>query len=151
MLSHHIIPDFITQEEREYFLSLIDSEGYVNHKSTITGKSSSLHFLPVEFRGMERISIMKMLPHAEQPWHTDGVNLRRHSVIIHPLTDNYAPLLTKNGEVTSTAIVNTQEEHAVFNNKHVRVNLQIPIDLPFEELMNNKEHQYWDMIESLYQ
>jgi hypothetical protein len=150
LLSHHIIPNFVTDDERSYFLSLADSENFVNHKSTITGKSSALHFLPVYFRGLERISIMKMMPNAVQDWHIDGVNLKRHSVIIHPLSDNYAPLMTVNGEVNTTAIINTQVEHAVFNNDSIRINLQIPIDLPFEILMKNKKHTYWNMIEGLY-
>lgn len=150
MLSHHIIPDFITNEEREYFLSLIDSEDFINHRSTRTGLPSPLNFLPIQFRGLERAFLMKMNPNAEQPWHVDGVNLRRHSVIIHPITENYAPLVTLDGEVTETAIVNTQVEHAVFNNDCVRMNLQIPIDMPFEDLINDRTDENWKLIEGLY-
>lgn len=150
MQSYYEIPNFLTQEERIYFLSLIDTE-FINHKSTKTGKASPLNFLPVEFRGIDRVLLMKMLPNVEQSWHTDGANLKRHSVIIHPITDNYAPLCTREGNTTLTAIVNTQVEHAVFNNDYTRLNLQIPIDLPFEELIENKDNDYWKMIEGLYE
>lgn len=150
MLSYHIIPDFLTLQEHEYFLSLIDSDDFINHKSTRTGLSSPLNFLPIEFRGIDRVLLMKMNPNAEQPWHVDGENLKRNSVIIHPVTKNYAPLVTKEGKVTQTAIVNTQVEHAVFNNENTRLNLQIPIDMPFEELLKNKDNKHWKLIEGLY-
>lgn len=149
MKSYYEIDNFITAAERSYFLSLMDRK-FINHKSTRTGIKSSLNYFPIEFRGINRVSIMKMYPNTEQSWHTDGVNLKRNSLIIHPITDNYAPFSTRHGTTSSTVIVNTQEEHAVFNNEYTRLNLQIPIDLPFEELINNKDNAYWKIIKGLY-
>ena len=150
MQSYYQLPDFLTDIEKEHFLSLIDSPDFINHKSTNTGIASPLNFLPVEFRGIDRVLLMKMYPNAVQDWHTDGVGLRRHSVIIHPLTKDYACAQTNDGEINGTAILNTQAKHAVFNNNTTRMNLQIPIDESFENLIQNKDSKHWKIIERLY-
>ena len=154
LTSYKIIPPFLSAIEIDFFKAQAEEKSaeFINHKSTKTGEPSPLNFLPIEFRGIERVCIMKMLPHSEMPWHTDGTNLKRNTLIIHPLSDDYAPLVTKQGEVTTTALVNTQEEHAVFNNTDSsRLNLQIPLDIDFEELVANKKHKAWEFIERLYQ
>lgn len=79
---------------------------------------------------------MKMDPNTIQDWHTDGVNLKRSTVIIHPLTDNYSPFKSKQGESIQPIIANTQEDHAVFNNNNVRMNLQIPFDVDYNDALD---------------
>jgi hypothetical protein len=144
-----LLDNFVTHEEKVHLLSLVDSEDFIQHKSTKSGKVSPLNFLPIRFRNFERAWIMKMYPGAVQEMHTDGENLGRNVLIIHPLTDNYAPIVTQNGEVTTTAIINTQEYHAVYNNDNVRVNLQIPFPYNFEDIQD-KSHEFWDTIKELY-
>lgn len=144
-----LIDNFVTHEEKNHLLSLVDSEDFIQHKSTKSGKVSPLNFLPIKFRNFERAWIMKMYPRAVQEMHTDGENLGRNVLIIHPLTDNYAPIVTQNGEVTTTAIVNTQEYHAVYNNDNVRVNLQIPFAYNFEDIQD-KSHEFWNIVKELY-
>ena len=136
MRYYKLIDDFITEEERAYLLSLANADDFVQHKSTVSDELSPLMFKPVKFRNFPRASIMKMLPKTIQGMHVDGSNLRRNTLIIHPLTDNYAPIITQAGEVHQTAIINTQEPHAVFNNDNVRVNLQLPFDVDFKDLEN---------------
>lgn len=147
--SYFKIADFVTTEEREYLLSLRESVDFIQHKSTKSGKLSPLNFLPIKFRNFERAWIMKMLPHAEQEMHTDGENLGRNVLTIHPLTDNYAPIVTQDGSVTTTAIVNTQSYHAVYNNESTRINLQIPFPYSWSDIQD-KEHEFWDQIKGLY-
>ena len=91
-----------------------------------------------------------MNPNAKQDWHTDGILLKRNSVIIHPISSNYAHCLTKDGNFNKTAILNTQKEHAVFNNSEIRLNLQIPLDVNFDYLVKNKNCSHWKFIDSLY-
>lgn len=134
MKYYKLIDDFITDEERAHLLSQVDGDGFVQHKSTVSGELSPLMFKPVKFRNFSRASIMKMLPNTTQEMHVDGANLKRNTLIIHPLTSNYAPIVTQAGDVHQTAIVNTQEPHAVFNNDNVRVNLQLPFDVDFVDL-----------------
>lgn len=146
MSSFKIINDFLTYEEVRTYLEMIDDPNFVNHRSTITGEPSPLNFLPVEFRGIERVLLMKMEPHAVQDWHTDGKNLGRNCVIIHPLTDNYAHAETEDGIIEGTAILNTQKRHAVFNNESIRMNLQIPLNVNFDQL-----YECDDLIRGLYE
>jgi hypothetical protein len=143
------IDDFVTVEEREYFFSLLDSDKFVQHRSTKSNKLSPLNFLPVKFRNFDRAWIMKMYPNAVQEMHTDGKNLKRNVLIIHPLSENYAPLVTQDGEVSFTAIINTQENHAVYNNDNIRINLQIPFPYNFEDIQD-KSHEFWDIVKELY-
>lgn len=84
--SYFKIANFVTTEERECLLSLRESDDFIQHKSTKSGKLSPLNFLPIKFRNFERAWIMKMIPHAEQEMHTDGENLGRNVLIIHPLS-----------------------------------------------------------------
>lgn len=143
------IADFVTTEERESLLSLSESDDFIQHRSTKSGKLSPLNFLPVTFRNFDRAWIMKMLPHAEQEMHTDGKNLGRNVLIIHPLTDNYSPIVTQNGNVNTTVIVNTQSYHAVYNNECTRLNLQIPFSYNWKDIQD-KEHEFWNIVKELY-
>lgn len=143
------IEDFVTKDEKDHLLSLTDSDEFITHRSTKTNKVSSLNFLPIKFRNFERAWIMKMYPNAVQEMHTDGKDLGRNVLIIHPLSNNYAPLVTQAGEVTFTAIVNTQEYHAVYNNDNLRVNLQIPFPYSFDEIQD-RNHEFWNIVKELY-
>jgi hypothetical protein len=143
------IKNFITEDERSYLLSLTESPDFVQHRSTKSGELSPLNFLPIKFRKFERAWIMKMLPYAVQEMHTDGENLGRNVLIIHPLSNNYAPVITQNGKVNTTAIINTQSYHAVENNEEIRVNLQIPFPYNFEDIQD-RSHDFWQIVEELY-
>ena len=143
------IDDFVTEDERTYLLSLVESSNFVQHFSTKSGKLSPLNFLPIKFRNFDKAWVMKMYPNAEQEMHTDGENLGRNVLIIHPLSNNYAPVVTQHGEVNTTVVINTQEYHAVYNNNNVRVNLQIPFPYNFEDIQD-QSHEFWNIVKELY-
>ena len=82
---------FVTDEEKNFFLSKIDEDDWIQHRNTKSGTLSPLNFKgPFVFRKHE-VFLMKMYPNAVQDWHTDGVQFKRSTLILHPLTDNYAP------------------------------------------------------------
>lgn len=153
MNAFYKLPNFVTEIERKNLLSKMNDTNFINHKSTKTGRYSPLNFLFINYRGIEKytkVAIMKMLPNAIQDWHRDGKHLKRCSVLIHPLSHNYAPIHTVDGPVCSTGIFNTQSPHAVFNNTSHRLNLQIYIDANFDNLMEDKNSKWWELIWSLY-
>lgn len=129
------IPVFVTQDERAYFLSKITDTDWHQHRSTASGQLSPLQYKRIVYRGIEA-GLMKMDANAIQDWHTDGVNLKRSTVIIHPLTDNYSPFKSKQGESVHPIIADTQQDHAVFNNNNVRMNLQIPFDVDYNDALD---------------
>jgi hypothetical protein len=143
------LKDFVTPEEKSHLLSLAESGEFYVHRSTVSNKISPLNFLSVNFRNFERAWVMKMYPNTKQEMHTDGITLDRNVLIIQPLTDNYAPLITQAGEINFTAVVNTQELHAVYNNNYTRINLQIPFSYTFNEIQD-KKHEFWNIVEGLY-
>ena len=88
-------------------------------------------------KNFERVSLMKMEPNAVQDWHIDG---SRKCVLIYPLTDNYAKGYTRNHDLIESyegvVLLDVTKDHAVFNNEHTRINLQIS----FDEVVYDK---YW--------
>lgn len=143
------IEPFITDEERKYCLSKIDDYDWYQHKSTVSGSKSPLQFKKIEYRGIEA-ALMKMDPNTTQGWHTDGINLKRNTVIIHPLTNNYAPFVSEGGSSTNPIIANTQVKHAVFNNENVRLNLQIPFPDAFYDVHSDKNSVLWKLLNRFY-
>ena len=142
------IEPFLTNDEINEYLSMVDADGWHRHKSTQSGRVSPLQFKAVKFRNIvtnffkpddvENAMIMKMDPNEEMWWHTDGVGKRQTTIIhpIHPSTD-YAPFETRDEgkyyQSSKPIIANTLAEHAVFNNDNVRLNLQIPFNIEFED------------------
>lgn len=145
-----ILKDFLLKTEKKYLLSLIDTGGYQTHYNTTDNTPSPLMFKPINFRNIENAKLMKMLPNVKQEMHTDEVkNNKRKTILIHPLTNNYSPCITKDGLVSQTALINTQSEHAVYNNDNTRLNLQIAFDIDFKYFLD-KTHSIWKFINSLY-
>jgi len=133
------IAPFVTEQEKQYFLSRINETDWHQHKSTVSGRLSPLQFKRISYRGVEA-ALMKMDPNTTQDWHTDGVNLKRSTVILHPLTEDYAPFMSEVGQSSRPIIANTQAKHAVFNNSNSRMNLQIPFDIDYNEaIQDNSE------------
>lgn len=106
---------------------------WINHSSTVTGKKSALHFMPCKYKDFKRVALMKMEPNTTQDWHVDG---NRTTVLIYPLSDNYAPGETRNSKYYGPALVDVTKEHAVFNNEYTRINLQIGFDIGIKEVWN---------------
>lgn len=144
------IPPFITEKEREYFLSKIDDPDWYQHKSTVSAKQSPLQFKQISFRGIAA-ALMKMDPNTIQDWHTDGINLKRNTLILHPISDNYSPFTCKSGSTSKPIIANTQEKHAVFNNNNVRLNLQIPFVEEYNDVHSNKNSVVWKLLDRFYE
>ena len=116
------VPQFLSQSEIEEYLRQSDSQEWYNHKSTVSGRESSLHFLPTTYKSYSRVALMKMEPHAVQDWHVDGT---RSCVVIHPLSENYARGMTDHGEYEGPVLLDVKRRHAVFNNEYTRICLQI--------------------------
>ena len=102
--------------------------------STRTGTPSNLYFSPTSYKSFDRVALMKMKPHAIQDWHVDG---SRSSVIIHPLTDNYACGLTESGPYDGVVLLDVKRRHAVFNNEYTRIGLQIMFDESADDTLIN--------------
>lgn len=146
------LPQFMTDAEKQDYLHHVVDGEFIVHKSSQTGKPSVLKFypLPVQFRHIERSYLLAINPNDVQGWHVDSDKLRRNSVLIHPISDNYAPCSTEDGDSSECIIMNTQARHAVFNNDSTRVNLQIPLDYDYDEFIDDYAHPVWGMILSLY-
>lgn len=129
--------EFLTQDEKNAYLRISQNDDWINHSSTVTRKKSVLHFMPCKYKDFERVALMKMEPNAIQDWHTDG---NRTTVLIYPLSDNYAPGETRNGKYHGPALVDVTKEHAVFNNDHTRINLQIGF--------NERIEKVWDLLQN---
>lgn len=129
------IKPFVTKIEKEHFLSMINETDWYQHKSTVSGRLSPLQFKRIEYRGVEA-ALMKMDPNTIQDWHTDGIHLKRSTLIIHPLTDDYAPFSSHVGLSDKPIVANTQEPHAVFNNDSIRMNLQIAFDVEYNDAID---------------
>ena len=119
------VPHFLSQAEIEEYLRQSTTGEWYNHKSTVSGKPSALHFLPTTYKSYQRVALMKMEPHAVQDWHVDGT---RSCVVIHPLSENYARGMTEHGEYEGPVLLDVKRRHAVFNNEYTRICLQIGFD-----------------------
>lgn len=149
------IEPFVTDEERQYLLSRIDEENWFQHKSTVSGLLSPLQLKSIEYRGVSA-TLLKMDPNTTQDFHTDGVVLKRNTVIIHPLTDNYAPFSIEQISPTQLLdqsakpiIANTQARHAVFNNNNTRLNLQIPFNVDYNDSIQDNS-EVWNLLNRFY-
>ena len=143
------IEPFVTEAERQYFLLKIDEPNWYQHKSTVSGRKSPLQFKEIEYRGI-KAALMKMDPNTTQDWHTDGIDLKRNTLVLHPLTKNYSPFMSKDGSSTKPIIANTQAKHAVFNNENVRLNLQIPFSAAFDDVHADKNSVVWKLLNRFY-
>ena len=123
--------------ELGYKKKRIDGEKTNPFDLAIHSYKSVLHFMPCKYKDFERVALMKMDPNAIQDWHTDG---NRTTVLIYPLSDNYAPGETRNGKYHGPALVDVTKEHAVFNNDHTRINLQIGF--------NERIEKVWDLLQN---
>lgn len=151
--SYYILEPFLTEEERIGLLEHLKETEWHRHKSSKTGELSPLHLRRAKFRNYEKAWVMKMEPNSRQEMHTDEKGIDRETLIIYPLTDNYAPIVTEDGSTDQPAIVNTQQPHAVYNNNNVRLNLQIPLSCAFEDLFDYvwgvSNHKVWNQIREL--
>lgn len=141
------IKPFVTESERKKLLSLIDSPNFTEHKSP-KGKGG-WQFCPVKYRKYDAI-LMKIDPHVEIDWHTDRAYLSRRTVILHPLTDNYAPIHFRDDKTVEPIIFDTQVEHAVYNNSTKRLNLQLNFDLDFDTVIDDNNSIIWKTLKEIY-
>ena len=147
-MSFREIDPFVTDAERQHLLSRINDLNWYQHKSTVSGRLSPLQFKRINFRGVEA-ALMKMDPNTTQDWHTDGINLKRSTLILHPLTDNYSPFMSEQGQSDKPIIANTQTKHAVFNNNVYRLNLQIPFDVDYNDAIQYNS-PVWKLLNKFY-
>ena len=83
----------------------------------------------------DKITLVAIDKNKTVPIHTDG-NYGRKTVIIFPLTDNYAPCIADNIEIPymNCYAFNTQVPHTVINNSTRRISLQLWYDKDIEDL-----------------
>jgi len=97
------------------------------------------------FPNPDKITLVAIDKNKTVPVHTDG-NYGRKTVIIFPLTDNYAPCIADNTEIPymHCYAFNTQIPHTVINNDTRRISLQLWYDIDIEQLyreMTQIEHR----------
>jgi len=143
------INPFITEKERLFFISMEDSDDWIQHKSSVSGRLSPLFYKTIEYRGIKSY-LLKMHPNAVQDWHTDGVTLKRNTLILHPLTENYAPYRSIDGVSAKPIIADTQVKHSVVNNEYTRMNLQIPFIESYKDVHANKNSVVWKLLNKFY-
>jgi hypothetical protein len=137
-LTHIKLTEFITLEERLELLHIAhNTRDWIVHKSSKSGKISSLHFIRINKKFFNRDCLLMMMkPNTTQDWHSDMPG--RDTVCIYPLTENYAPCeMEGNITIDTPALVNTQMRHRVVNNDQIRINLQIPFNESIEEVITN--------------
>lgn len=149
--SFFTLKEFLTKEEKNDLIEIANTVKFKLHKPHVGEQSENepINVHHLSFRDHDWCGMIKLNPNINQPWHVDG---RTYAVIIHPLIpkDDYAPLCTKHGKATTPVILNTQAPHAVFNNNNIRVNLQIPLFVPYEDLYDDRNHKIWEVINRLY-
>jgi hypothetical protein len=82
-----------------------------------------------------RVTITSIEENETVPLHTDG-NYGRNTVIILPLSNNYAPCIADNTVIPymNCYAFNTQVPHTVINNSTRRISLQLWYDMDIEQL-----------------
>lgn len=137
-ITHYELPYFLSEHTKQELLDIgtnLKDDDWTIHNSTRTGKPSVLHYYDLKRTFYGRNCYLLMIrPNAVQDWHTDGG--KRNTALIYPLTENYAPCKFEVGETTAPMFLNTQARHAVFNNEHTRINLNISFTESIQDCMN---------------
>lgn len=123
---------------------------YYSHNSTVSGDYTNLNFLFTKHEIYDKIielfpvrgnniAILNIKPGKKVLPHTDGVNLKRDSVVIFPLWPGpyeYTPCYVEEEAIPymDCYAFSTQKTHWINNNTYERFSLQIFYDLPLEEL-----------------
>lgn len=135
----------LTESQKASLLSYDKETEYYKHH----GKSGYHNLDFAKAPGEITYNIIKSLPNPDKitlvaidknktvPIHTDG-NYGRKTVIIFPITDNYAPCIADNIEIPymTCYAFNTQVPHTVINNSTRRVSLQLWYDISIEDLQH---------------
>jgi hypothetical protein len=132
------------QTKSDLILDALTSTDYYYHNSTKSKAYTNLDFLPRQYDCVSNLfmlkpsmmSLLKIDPNKLVDWHTDAKSLKRQTVIIFPLTENYAPCTIETGDIPymDCYAFNTQLKHKVQNNNQTRISLQLFYDMPIEEL-----------------
>jgi len=141
---------FLSDKDISKLLNYSKTAKWKEHYSTKTGVKTPLEFTPVTQEVLDiledspidnlkknkniKMMLSRLHPDSIQDWHTDSKQNKRSSVVIHPLTKNYAPLYTRNNMSDGPVILNTQEEHKIINNDNLRINFQICYDEDIEKV-----------------
>lgn len=143
-MNYYRLPEFLSQKKISELLQIADNltyDDYYHHVSSVSGRASPLNFYELKgqtFLG-KKTALLMILPNQIQEWHTD-IKTIRTTVMIYPLTNNYAPCCIGDDKITYPAFVNVQEKHAVFNNNTTRINLQAAFIEPIEECIEMFNH-----------
>ena len=133
MASYYELDRFLSLEQEKNLLNIaINAKHWMEWSSTESGKYTPLKFHDPNIIFLDRKCwIMKLYPNEIVKEHTDASF--RNTVLIYPLTKNYAPVKTIDGYVDKPALINTQLLHSVNNNNNLRINLQILFDENLDE------------------
>ena len=141
---------FLSDYDISKLIDYAKSAKWREHYSTKTGVKTPLEFTPITQEVLDtledcpidnlqnnkdiKMMLSRLHPNTIQDWHTDGKQNKRNTVVIHPLTENYAPLYTRNNMSSCPVILNTQEEHKIINNDNLRINFQICYEEDLEKV-----------------
>ena len=138
------LTNFLAVSEKVKLLEYANKAEWITHYSTVSGTKTPLEFTHVTdeirkhlflYYGTNvKLMLSRLHPNTIQDWHTDGKKNKRTTVVIHPLTDDYAPLHVHGGASNGAVILNTQERHKIINNDNMRINFQICYDENIEEV-----------------
>jgi len=132
-ISYYEIERFLDKSQEKKLIEIaLSVSNWMEWKSSKSGNTSYLKFYDPSLQFIGRKCWLMMLrPNEVVEEHTD-VNFR-NTVLIYPLTENYAPCNTKHGSTDKPILLNTQMPHSVRNNNHIRINLQVLFDEDLED------------------
>ena len=130
------VPPFLTYNQKTKLYNLgLASAYFEKHYNSESGTESALSFLDLTDDDLPKqfmhAALMKMEPNAIQDWHTDGT---RDTVLIYPLSRNYKLGQVESGYYGGPVLLNVKAKHAVFNNDAVRINFQVALHTPIDEV-----------------
>ena len=87
----------------------------------------------------DKFTFLKIEPNKTVKWHVDNPKFKRNTVIVFPLSDNFASCEMESGEITfgiDCYAFDPNIRHRVVNNNKIRVSLQLIYDTSLNEMRN---------------
>jgi len=134
MNSYYVIEKFLnTDTEKKLLDTALEVQDWYQHFSSKSGEYTALKFYDPKLTFLGRKCwLMKLDPNEIVKEHVDGW---RNTVLIYPLTENYAPCVTRQGKTSEAILLNSQQPHSVINNCTTRINLQILFDEDIDDTL----------------
>lgn len=128
------INDLLEEDNAISYYKHHGKSGY-HHLDFGKAKEELTHKIIKFFPEANKVTLTAIEANKTVPLHTDG-NYGRKTVIILPLSNNYAPCIADNTVIPymNCYAFNTQIPHTVINNSTRRISLQLWYDMDIEQL-----------------